>query len=173
MTQYQLFYWDGIQTEYVYLYILTYSMGFAYNDSVSVILLRYNTDRVRVSLHVKISDKVCIQWFSISYSTEMEYRQSTCIFTMLKYSMDFVYNDSVSVILLRRNTDRERVILHVKIFDGFIYNDSVSIILLRWNTNRVRVSLHIKIFDGFCIQWFSISYSTEIQYRQITCIFTC
>ena len=71
---------------------------------------------------------------------------------MLKYSMDFVYNDSVSVILLRRNTDRERVILHVKIFDGFIYNDSVSIILLRWNTDRVRVSLHINIFDGFCIQ---------------------
>ena len=36
-------------------------MGFACNDSVSVILLRYNTDRLRVSLHVNISDKVCIQ----------------------------------------------------------------------------------------------------------------
>jgi hypothetical protein len=42
----------------VYLYILKYSMGFAYNDSVSVILLRWNTDRVHVSLHVKIFDGI-------------------------------------------------------------------------------------------------------------------
>jgi len=39
--QYQLFYWDRIQTEYVYLYMLKYSMGFVCNDSASVILLRW------------------------------------------------------------------------------------------------------------------------------------
>jgi len=65
--------------------MLTYSMGFVYNDSVSVILLRWNTGRGRVSLHVKIFDGFCIQLFSISYSTEVEYRQSSCIFTWLHY----------------------------------------------------------------------------------------
>ena len=31
---------------------------------------------------------------------------------------------------------------------GIVYNDSVSVILLRWNTDRVRVTLHVKIFRG-------------------------
>jgi len=81
LNHYQLFYWDAIQTEYVYLYMLKYLMDFVCNDSVSVILLKWNTDRVRVSLHVKIFDGFCTKWFSSGYSTEMEYRQSTCNFT--------------------------------------------------------------------------------------------
>jgi len=72
---------------------------------------------------------------------------------MLKYSMGFVYNDSVSSILLRYNTDREHVSLHDKIFHGFcIQGFSIS-----WDaTDRARVSL----FGGFCIQKFSINYYT-------------
>ena len=31
---------------------------------------------------------------------------------------------------------------------GIVYNDSVSVILLRWNTDRLRVTLHVKIFRG-------------------------
>ena len=85
---------------------------------------------------------------------------------MLKYPIKFVYNDSVSVILLRWNTDRGCVSLHVKIFDGFcIQGFSIS----RDATDRARVSL----FGWFCIQKFSIYYYTKMEYKQSTCNFTC
>ena len=56
---------------------------------------------------------------------------------------------------------------------GFVYNDTVSVIIVRWNTDRIRVALHISLFGGFCIHLFSISYTAEMEYRQRTCIFTC
>jgi hypothetical protein len=64
---------------------------------------------------------------------------------MLKYSMGFVFKDSVLAEMLQTEH-----VYHCSV--GFVYKNSVSIIILRWNTNRVRVTLHVKIFDGFCIQ---------------------
>jgi hypothetical protein len=115
MIQYQLFYWDGIQTEDVYLYMLNYSMGFVFKDSVlahhcmrtlSDILTCKDTRNLSVLYLSRITDTESlhakpIEYFNFvnSVLVEMQYRQRTCNFTMLKYSMDFVYNDSVSVIL--------------------------------------------------------------------------
>jgi hypothetical protein len=57
--------------------MLKYSMGIVYNDSVSVILLRWNTDRVRVTLHVTIFRGR--KWKDIQYNDERKLNKKTMI----------------------------------------------------------------------------------------------